>query len=215
MDILEDRQPTPLDEVDDERLRERDITLLIKRDDLIDPDIPGNKWRKLKYNILEARASHHDTLLTFGGAFSNHIAATAVVGARFGFQTIGVIRGERHDPLNPVLAEAVGHGMHLHYMDRDLYRRKTSCEVIDGLHNQFGRFYLLPEGGSNELAVKGCEEIVREIDQDFDTICCACGTGGTFAGIVSGLGNKEKALGFAVLSLGPPRGWRVLSGVES
>src|SRR3982074_482483 len=114
MDILEDRPPTPLDEVDDERLREMDITLLVKRDDLIDPDIPGNKWRKLKYNILEARAGHHDTLLTFGGAVSTHIAATAAAGARFGFQTIGVIRGERHNPLNPVLAEAVRHGMRLH-----------------------------------------------------------------------------------------------------
>ncbi len=178
------------------------LRLYLKRDDLISPEIPGNKWRKLKYNLTAARAQGHRVLLTFGGAYSNHVRATAAAGHYFGFATIGVIRGEEHLPLNPSLDYAVRHGMRLVYLDRATYRDKTSPEVIAGLHDRFGDFYLLPEGGSNAAALRGCAEIPGEIGQPFDLICCPCGTGGTLAGLAHGLGTGQRALGFSVLKGG-------------
>ena len=196
---LELRVPSPVEELRDERLARAGVRLLLKRDDLINPDIPGNKWRKLKYNLEAARRQRHGLLLTFGGAYSNHVRATAAAGHHFGFSTVGVIRGEEHLPLNPVLAYAVSRGMRLTYMDRTAYRRKNSREVTSRLRQRFGRFYLLPEGGSNGLAVRGCAEIPAEIGEAFDVICCPCGTGGTLAGIAQGLGEGQRALGFSVL----------------
>ena len=190
---------SPLEELHDSRLTERRVRLLLKRDDLIDPDTPGNKWRKLKYNLAAAAQSGHETLLTFGGAYSNHIRATAAAGQRHGFQTIGIIRGESHEPLNPVLGFAAQHGMRLEYLDRTTYRRKHDPFVIDDLRNRFGDFYLLPEGGSNPAAVRGCAEIPPEITEPFDVICCPVGTGGTLAGIAAGLNCGQRAIGYAVL----------------
>lgn len=147
--------PSPVSELRDDRLADRGVRVLLKRDDLIHPQIPGNKWRKLKYKLAAAREQGSSTLLTFGGAYSNHIRATAAVGYYGGFDTIGVIRGEEHLPLNPSLRYASQHGMRLTYLDRASYRAKTSDTVIDGLHRAFGDFYLLPEGGSNSAAVLG------------------------------------------------------------
>ncbi|GAA1718752.1 pyridoxal-phosphate dependent enzyme [Fodinicola feengrottensis] len=189
-------------ELSDARMADAGLRLLVKRDDLIHPEMPGNKWRKLKYNLAFARSSGATTLLTFGGAYSNHLGATAAAGAYFGFGTIGVVRGEEHLPLNPHLRAAVEHGMRLTYMDRKTYREKTRATVIDALHCEFGQFYLLPEGGSNALAVRGCAELPAEIEEDFDVICCACGTGGTLAGIAAGLPPGRRALGFSVLKGG-------------
>ncbi|MEV4319900.1 pyridoxal-phosphate dependent enzyme [Actinocrispum sp. NPDC049592] len=189
--------PSPLVRLHDARLG--DVRLVLKRDDLIHPDLPGNKWRKLKHNIPAAQAM--GTLLTFGGAYSNHIRATATAGRLYGFRTIGVIRGEEHLPLNPVLTYAVEQGMTLTYLDRETYRRKTSPEVVADLRNRFGEFFLLPEGGSNAEAVRGCSEVPAEIDFDFDVIACACGTGGTLAGLSAGL-KGQRALGFSVLKGG-------------
>lgn len=155
--------PSPVDEIHDGRLAARGIRLLLKRDDLIHPDIPGNKWRKLVHNLPAAAAAGHHTLLTFGGAYSHHIAATAAAGARHGLATIGVIRGEEHHPLNPVLAAAAGHGMHLTYLDRTRYRARADPALHAELHTRFGRFYLLPEGGSNTLAVRGCADLATEL----------------------------------------------------
>jgi 1-aminocyclopropane-1-carboxylate deaminase len=194
--------PSPLEELRDDRLTSAGLRLFLKRDDLINADIPGNKWRKLKYNLVSARKRGHQALLTFGGAYSNHIRATAAAGHLFGFTTIGVIRGEEHLPLNPSLDYAVRHGMQLTYLDRETYREKMSQEVVAMLHRQFGEFYLLPEGGSNADAVRGCAEIPGEIDRHFDLICCPCGTGGTLAGLARGLGTGERALGFSVLKGG-------------
>ena len=194
--------PSPLTELRDDRLRARAVRLYLKRDDLISPDIPGNKWRKLKYNLIAARERGQDTLLTLGGAYSNHIRATAAAGARFGFATIGVIRGEEHRPLNDSLSQAVSHGMRLAYMDRATYRRKTDPAVLDTLAAEFGDFYLLPEGGTNTLALKGCMELPAEIAPDFDVLCCACGTGGTLAGLAAGLRPGQRALGFSALKGG-------------
>jgi 1-aminocyclopropane-1-carboxylate deaminase len=199
---LDLRLPSPLEELPDGRLARAGVRLYLKRDDLISPEIPGNKWRKLKYNLIAARAQGHRVLLTFGGAYSNHIRATAAAGHYFGFATIGVIRGEEHLPLNPSLDYAVRHGMRLVYLDRATYRDKMSPEVIAGLHDRFGDFCLLPEGGSNAAALRGCAEIPGEIGQPFDLICCPCGTGGTLAGLAHGLGTGQRALGFSVLKGG-------------
>ena len=158
-----------------------------------------NKARKLKYNLAAAREAGHTRLLTFGGAYSNHLRAVAAAGQRLGFSTVGVIRGEEHLPLNDSLAYAADHGMRLTYLDRTTYRRKTEPAVLSALTSEFGPCYVLPEGGSNAQAVRGCAELPAEIPVDFDVITCACGTGGTLAGIAAGLAPGRRALGFAVL----------------
>jgi 1-aminocyclopropane-1-carboxylate deaminase len=189
-------------ELRDDRLESRRVRLLLKRDDLIHPELPGNKWRKLKYNLAAAREQGHSTLLTFGGAYSNHIRAVAAAGWYFGFATIGVIRGEQHLPLNASLSFAVNHGMRLIYLDRSTYRAKHGPEVVERLSREFGEFYLLPEGGSNEHAVRGCAEMPVEISDSFDVICCPVGTGGTLAGIAGGIAGSQRAIGFSVLKGG-------------
>jgi 1-aminocyclopropane-1-carboxylate deaminase len=196
---IELRLPSPLEELGDDRLARAGLRLLLKRDDLINPAIGGNKWRKLKYNLQAARDEGHQALLTFGGAYSNHIAATAAAGYHYGFATIGIIRGEEHLPLNPVLAAAAGYGMRLEYLDRAAYRRKDDPALLGSLRRRLGGFCLLPEGGSNALAAQGCAEIAAEISEPFDVICCPCGTGGTLAGLAQGLAAGQRALGFSVL----------------
>jgi 1-aminocyclopropane-1-carboxylate deaminase len=180
-------------------LEERRISLFIKREDLNHPHMSGNKWHKLKYNIKEAGKQGKKTLLTFGGAYSNHIYAVAAAGKIFNFNTIGVIRGEEHLPLNPTLSFAKEKGMKIFYLDRASYRKKNSPDIINKLQEKFDDFYLLPEGGTNEFAVRGCSEIIDKIKIDFDYVCCPCGTGGTLAGLISGLNGNNFALGFAVL----------------
>lgn len=194
--------PSPVEELLDERLSRRDIRLFLKRDDLIHPELPGNKWRKLKYNLEAAAAGGFDTLLTFGGAYSNHIRAVAAAGHYFGYSTVGVIRGEEHLPLNPTLAYAIERGMRLEYMDRAAYRAKRSAPNVAALRRRLGGFYLLPEGGSNAYAVRGAMELPAEIPVYYDTICCACGTGGTLAGIAAGLPSGRRAVGFSALKGG-------------
>ncbi|MFC5265043.1 1-aminocyclopropane-1-carboxylate deaminase/D-cysteine desulfhydrase [Kribbella qitaiheensis] len=199
---IELRVPSPLVELIDERLTASGVRVLLKRDDLIHPELPGNKWRKLKYNLEAARAGGHERLLTFGGAYSNHIRATAAAGYYGGFRTIGVIRGEEHLPLNPSLAYATSRGMRLTYLDRTSYRDQRSEEVIAPLRERFGDFFLLPEGGSNADAVRGCAELPAEIDQPFDLLFCAVGTGGTLAGVAAGLEAGQQAVGIPVLKGG-------------
>jgi 1-aminocyclopropane-1-carboxylate deaminase len=194
-DSLGLRLPSPLQEIP----TGRDVRLLLKRDDLIHPDIPGNKWRKLRHNLAAASEQGATTLLTFGGAYSNHIRATAAAGRHFGFATIGMIRGEEHLPLNPTLTAAVGHGMTLRYVNRTRYRDRASEEFLAELRREYGAVHLLPEGGSNALALRGCAELPPEIDVDFDVICCASGTGATLAGIATALPGTARAIGFAVL----------------
>lgn len=176
--------------------------MYLKRDDLIHPEIPGNKWRKLNYNVSAAREQGYSTLLTFGGAYSNHIRATAAAGHYFGFSTVGIIRGEEHAPLNWSLTCATNYGMKLSYLDRATYRDKYQQDLIAELRDRYGDFYLLPEGGSNALAVHGCADVPTEITMNFDVICCPVGTGGTLAGLAAGLSPEQRALGFAVLKGG-------------
>ena len=174
------------------------MRLFLKRDDLSHPEVPGNKWRKLELNLAAATAQGHTRLLTFGGAFSNHLRAVAAAGHHLGFATVGVIRGEAHEPLNESLAYAVSRGMTLTYLDRSTYRRKSELAVLSTLTAEFGPCYVVPEGGSNALGVRGCAALPDELDLEFDVICCAAGTGGTLAGIAAGL-RVRRALGFAVL----------------
>ncbi|MEM1137479.1 MAG: pyridoxal-phosphate dependent enzyme [Bacteroidota bacterium] len=193
---------TALQKIDSSLMAEKKLHFYVKRDDLIHPTVSGNKWRKLKYNLQEAQKQKHDTLLSFGGAYSNHIYALAAAGKLFGFKTIGIIRGEATTPLNPVLQFATDSGMRLFYISRLTYRDKYNPDLIGEFRERFGRFYLVPEGGTNMLAVHGCKEIVSEIDMDFDYVCCSCGTGGTIAGIVTGLQGRKNVLGFSALKGG-------------
>ncbi|WP_175648395.1 MULTISPECIES: 1-aminocyclopropane-1-carboxylate deaminase/D-cysteine desulfhydrase [Protofrankia] len=200
------RLPSPVEELDDERFARHGVRVLLKRDDLVSPVLPGNKWRKLKYNLVDAAASGKSTILTFGGAFSNHVRATAAAGALFGFTTIGVIRGEEHLPLNWSLSAAAAHGMRLTYLDRSTYRRKHEPDVLADLRARFGDFFLLPEGGSNPAGVRGCAEILAEIldevESPFDIAACGCGSGGTLAGIAASLRPGQRAIGFSALKGG-------------
>lgn len=178
------------------------ISLFIKRDDLLHPVISGNKYRKLKYNLQEAKGLGYSKLLTFGGAFSNHIVAVAGAGKEFGFETIGIIRGEElvtKIDENPSLQLAQSLGMKLHFISRSEYQNKESETFLFNLKHQFGSFFLLPEGGTNALAIQGCKEIIGEEEKEFTHICCAVGTGGTIAGIIEGAYEFQKIIGFSAL----------------
>jgi 1-aminocyclopropane-1-carboxylate deaminase len=190
------RTPSPLVELVDGRLGS--VRVFLKRDDLIHSEVSGNKWRKLKYLLPDVRASGAATLLTFGGAYSNHVRAVAAVGKRTGLRTIGVVRGEER-PYNAVLADCVRDGMQLHYLDRATYRLKSTPDVQARLRQQWGDFFLVPEGGTTARAVRGCAETVVEIERPFDVIVTAVGTGGTLAGLSSGLGSGQRAVGISVL----------------
>jgi 1-aminocyclopropane-1-carboxylate deaminase len=185
---------------------ENGISVYLKREDLLHPEVSGNKFRKLKYNIQEAISQKHQTILTFGGAYSNHIAATAAAGKLYGLKTIGVIRGEelvedleKTLQENPTLKFAASCGMELEFISRTEYREKDSEETTQRLQKKFGEFYLVPEGGTNALAIKGCEEILAKEDELFDVVCCPVGTGGTISGIINSSSRHQKILGFPAL----------------
>ncbi len=178
------------------------VELFIKREDLIHPLISGNKFRKLKYNIFKAKEENYTTLLTFGGAFSNHILAVASAGFENNLKTIGVIRGEElSDKIsdNPTLKKAQELGMQFKFVSREDFRAKKTKDFITSLHDEFGAFYLLPEGGTNDLAIRGCEEILVDEDKVFTHICCAIGTGGTISGIINSSLFHQEIIGFPSL----------------
>jgi len=164
--------------------------------------ISGNKFRKLKYNFVEAKKQKKDTIVTFGGAYSNHIAAVAAAGKEFKFKTIGIIRGEEltsQTDLNPTLTFARLQGMKLLFITREAYKEKSSDHFLQNLKAKYGDFYLIPEGGTNELAVRGCEEILTLDDKKYDYICCPVGTGGTISGLINASGDHQTVLGFPAL----------------
>lgn len=195
-----------IEQVNFSEIADSGVSLFIKREDKLHPFISGNKYRKLKYNLVEAKNQEKTTLITFGGAYSNHIAASAAAGSQFGFNTIGVIRGEElannlEEVLqnNPTLKFASKHNMQFHFVSRSAYREKTSKEFLDNLKQQFGDFYLVPEGGTNTFAVKGCEEILTERDTVYNVICSSVGTGGTISGIINSTKEHQKTIGFPAL----------------
>ncbi|GAA2291092.1 pyridoxal-phosphate dependent enzyme [Streptomyces atrovirens] len=200
---LRPRLPSPLREVTDQRFERHGVRLLLKRDDLIHPELVGNKWRKLAPNLDEAAGR---TVLTFGGAYSNHLRATAAAGRLLGLRTVGVVRGQElaGRPLNPSLARCAADGMRLHFVDRSAYRRKTEPETLAALLRAAGAegAYVVPEGGSNPAAVRGCRALGEELAGRADVAAVACGTGGTLAGLAAGLGGGTRALGIPVLKGG-------------
>lgn len=215
---LRPRLPSPLEEISDGRFRRHGIRLLLKRDDLIHPDLVGNKWRKLAPNLAAAAGR---TVVTFGGAYSNHLRATAAAGRLLGLHTVGVVRGQElsERPLNPSLARCAADGMRLHFVDRSTYRRKTEPETLAGILRAVDAedAYVVPEGGSNSLAVRGCRALGEELraradadaDVHVDVVALACGTGGTLAGLAAGLTSDQRALGIPVL-----KGGFLAAGIE-
>ncbi|CAL9456133.1 1-aminocyclopropane-1-carboxylate deaminase/D-cysteine desulfhydrase [Streptomyces sp. enrichment culture] len=200
---LAPRLPSPLQEARDPRFERHGLRLLLKRDDLIHPHLVGNKWRKLVPNIAAAGGR---PLVTFGGAYSNHLRATAAAGRLLGLPTTGVVRGQElaGRPLNPSLARCAADGMRLHFVDRATYRRKAEPEILAGILCAAGAegAYVVPEGGSNAEAVRGCRALGAELRGHAEVVAVACGTGGTLAGLAAGLGTDGRALGIPVLKGG-------------
>ncbi len=208
-DPMRPRLPSPVWDVSDPWLADRGVELRLKRDDLIHPLVPGNKWRKLAPNLRAAVERGHTRLLTFGGAYSHHIRAVAAAGAAYGLSTVGVIRGDElaDAPRNWSLARAEEHGMELAFVTRSAYREtlrglsESDPDLLRGLEERWGRAYVLPEGGTNVLAAQGTAQLVAELPDlgPGDVVCCAVGTGGTLAGIAAALPAGARAVGFAVL----------------
>jgi 1-aminocyclopropane-1-carboxylate deaminase len=197
-------QTTPIVQIHDRVAEEAGIQLLVKREDINHLYVSGNKWWKLKYNLSLAIQRKQNTLLTFGGAYSNHLYATAAAARELGLRSIGIVRGEEVLPLNPTLSFARDCGMQLHYISRERYRAKNTVEFGQWIAEQFGDVYVIPEGGTNDQAIAGCRELSSMIQAEvsFDFIALPVGTGGTMAGIISGLQQHHTAIGYSVLKGG-------------
>lgn len=195
---------SPISEIHDPILDRAGVRVLVKREDLNHPYVSGNKWWKLKYNLVEAIRLKHDTLITFGGAYSNHLYATAAAARELGLKSIGIVRGEETRPLNPTLSFIRDCGMRIHYVSREQYRTKATVKFQQWIMKDFDRAYVIPEGGTNEFAITGCAELSRLIQSEasFDFIALPVGTGGTLAGIIAGLRNNQTAVGYSVLKGG-------------
>jgi len=193
---------TPIQQLSDPVFVNAGIGVFVKREDINHPTVSGNKWWKLKYNVEEAIAQSRHTLLTFGGAYSNHIYATAAAAQVAGLRSIGIIRGEEIKPLNETLSFASAAGMQLYYLSRDTYRRKDEPAFINELTERFGRCHIIPEGGSNELGVAGVAAFAETLPSDFDFIICPVGTGATLAGLIRGRAGKGTLIGVPVLKGG-------------
>ncbi|WP_064196549.1 MULTISPECIES: 1-aminocyclopropane-1-carboxylate deaminase/D-cysteine desulfhydrase [Emticicia] len=199
--------PSPLQKLDDARFTKHGIDVFVKRDDLIHPEISGNKWRKLKYNLLDAQNQGVRQIITFGGAYSNHIYATAASGKYFGFETIGIIRGdELSENSSETLRFAAECGMKLHFVSRTAYRTLRENPASHSLNNTFSHSKLIPEGGTSPLALGGVgemvDEIVQQLGQAPDYIFCPVGTAGTISGIIAKTTPKTKVIGVCVLKNG-------------
>ena len=186
-------------------IKAKGVQLWIKRDDQIHDFVSGNKFRKLKYNIEAAKRQHKQVLVTFGGAYSNHIVATAVAGKLTGLNTVGFIRGDeiaqdlpKFLNQNDSLRIAYEHGMQFEFISREEYRKKDEASFLKQLKNRYPDSYLIPEGGTNELAIKGCEEILNN-DHDFNIICSSVGTGGTITGLINSVQSHQRIIGFPAL----------------
>lgn len=193
----------PVQRVELKSLTDAGIELLVRRDDLIDPELSGNKFYKLFFNLRDARAQGFTRLLSFGGAYSNHLHALAAAGKRYGFDTLGVVRGERPAQLSPTLGDAEDWGMKLVFIYRAGYRNKNEEELIAGLQAKYGNFYLIPEGGANLAGARGMqvlgETLEQQLNGDYDAVCIACGTGTSLAGLAAGIDRVKPAIGFSVL----------------
>jgi len=201
VNILSDLNlPSPVTQIKTPLLVEKKIKLFIKRDELIHPIIQGNKWRKLKYNLIEAQKTNSRTLLSFGGAYSNHLHALAYAGKQLGIKTIGIIRGEAPQPLNPCLQDMQNWGMQLKFIKRIDYKQKNNANFLNDLKQQLGNFYLIPEGANNAQGTKGCAELLEELQEPYDVICCEVGSGTMLSSLIQNDTNPHtQYLGFAVM----------------
>ena len=183
---------SPVHQIHDKLFDEQGLKAFIKRDDLIHPIISGNKWRKLKYLLKEAQAQNKTHLVTFGGAYSNHLLATSAAAARFGFKSTGFVRGEEVN--NDTLFLCGLHGMNLIFTDRESYRDK---QALFNKHFANDReAFFIDEGGASALGAKGCSELIAELNDTYDHIICACGTGTTAAGIINGINQHQLSTQF-------------------
>lgn len=174
------------------------ISVHLLRLDLIHPLISGNKWFKLKYNLLAALQANKKTLLSFGGAYSNHLHALAYAGNLFQFHTIGIVRGE--EQLTPTIADCIHWGMSMHYMPRGSYRFRYESDFIQDIQQRYPEAFLIPEGGHNAEGLRGCSEILNNIDvTNYSHIACAVGTGATMRGLLQSLTNQTCVVGFSAL----------------
>ena len=190
--------PSTISKINSSFLEEKEVEIFIKRDDLIHSVISGNKWRKLNYNLQAASDNGRNTVLSFGGAYSNHLHALSYASKMMGFNSIGVIRGDKKKKLTSTLAYCHSNNMKLFFLDRLNYRNnKYNNQLLRDIKNIYGDFYIIPEGGNNQLGVIGCQEIIKEVSLDFDYFCCAVGTGCTSSGIIRSLHNKSQFIGFA------------------
>jgi 1-aminocyclopropane-1-carboxylate deaminase len=168
-------------------LTKKQVSLFVKRDDLIHPIISGNKWRKLKYVLQKARVEDKNHLVTFGGAYSNHLLATAAAAALFGFKATGFVRGEEVDNTHLFLCSL--YGMQLLFTDRESYRDKQN--LFDQHYGNDTDAFFIDEGGASAEAARGCSELVDELTETYDHLFCACGTGTTAAGIINGIAQSN------------------------
>lgn len=199
IDLEQSLARSVLTPINDPLLVQHQINLWLKRDDLLHPIISGNKWRKLKYNLDYALTLGKNTLISMGGAYSNHLHALAYTGKHLNLKTIGIVRGERTKPLTPTLQDAEDWGMELRFISRSDFRLLRDNSDINGLTGINTNEYWLPEGGANPLALKGVAEIIDEIDIPFDILCVACGTAATLAGLNLRIPESIAVLGFAAL----------------
>ena len=183
---------SPIHQIKNKLFDEKGIEVFIKRDDLIHPIISGNKWRKLKYLLKRARAENKNHLVTFGGAYSNHLLATAAAAAKFGFKATGFVRGE--EVTNDTLFLCRLHGMNLIFTDRESYRDKPA--LFDKYFGHNPEAIFIDEGGASAEGAKGCSELVDELTAPYDHIFCACGTGTTAAGIINGIHRHQLSTQF-------------------
>ena len=177
----------------------KNLQIGVLRLDLIHPEVSGNKWFKLKYNLQQAKIENKNCIVTFGGAYSNHIAATAFACKETGIKSIGIIRGENDFNLNHSLEQAKRNGMELKFLTRQDYKLKNTEAYQENFQKEFPDAYIIPEGGDNELGVKGCEEILTQQTRSFNKIYCASGTGTTYKGISNSLAEHQKLYGINVL----------------
>lgn len=193
----------PLQQATTRLLAERGLELWVRRDDLLDARLSGNKFYKLLLNLHAARAQGYTQILSFGGAYSNHLHALAAAAQHYGFKAIGVIRGERPLQLSPMLEDAQAWGMELVFVSREDYRRKTQAQLLADLQRCYGRSYVIPEGGANLLGAEGMSLVGRALELqsngDYDSLCIAVGTGTSLAGLAAGVSGQKPVLGFSVL----------------
>ena len=183
-------------EIFDVLFKEKEVKVFMRRLDLISSPVSGNKYFKLKYNILKALENRNDTIVTFGGAYSNHILATSIISKEENIKCIGYIRGEKTLPLNPTLNDAINNGMKIRYISRNEYKRINNEDYLNCLKQKHKNSYIIAEGGTNKLAVKGAELIINS-DDNFQFICCPIGTGGTFSGIINSSSENQQIIGFS------------------